>query len=196
MYAIKASHWQYVLVSLPISLCRLLQISAKRSRLVYVSPLTHSFFWQNYSEYHILSLNSSFHLPISWCLLSTPQIINVGPIIRIILVPPLSSVNLRRERSRVGGWGLEPPQSETYPPWAPKWNDTSYRGLWRAASLSPGQPPPPLAPPHFEKAGYAPTNETDQNIIEFEHGHKRQLLSRSTIFMVYLLYITCKQVNH
>ena len=55
-----------------------------------------------------------------------------------------------------------------------------------------GQPPPPLAPPHFEKAGYAPANETDQNIIEFEHGHKRQLLSRSTIFMVYLLYITCK----
>ena len=58
--------------------------------------------------------------------------------------------------------------------------------------MSPGQHLPPLAPPHFEKADYAPANETDQNIIEFEHGHKRQLLSRSTIFMVYLLYITCK----
>ena len=40
------------------------------------------FLWQNYSEYHILSLNSSFHLPISWCLLSSPQKhIKVGPII-------------------------------------------------------------------------------------------------------------------
>ena len=58
-----------------------------------------------------------------------------------------------------------------------------------------GQPPPPLAPSHFEKAGYAPANETAQNIIEFEHGHKRQLLSRSTIFMVYLLYITCKALT-
>ena len=46
--------------------------------------------------------------------------------------------------------------------------------------------PPPPAPP------YAPANETAQNIIEFEHGHKRQVLSRSTIFMLYLLYITCK----
>ena len=52
--------------------------------------------------------------------------------------------------------------------------------------------PAPLGVPYFEKAGYAPANETAQNIIEFEHGHKRQLLSRSTIFMVYLLYITCK----
>ena len=55
--------------------------------------------------------------------------------------------------------------------------------------------PPPLAPPHFEKADYTPANETAQNTIEFEHGHKRQLLSRSTIiglFMIYLLYITCK----
>ena len=51
---------------------------------------------------------------------------------------------------------------------------------------------PPPAPRHFEKAGYAPANETAQNIIEFEHVHKRQQLSRSTIFMVYLLYITCK----
>ena len=30
--------------------------------------------------------------------------------------------------------------------------------------------PSPLAPPHFEMADYAPANETDQNIIEFEHG--------------------------
>ena len=59
--------------------------------------------------------------------------------------------------------------------------------------MSPGQPPPPLAPPHFEKAGYAPANETDQNIIEFEHGHKkykRQLLYRS-----WSIYFT-SPVNH
>ena len=112
--------------------------------------------------------------------------IKVGPIIRIILVPPLSSVNLIRDVVREGReGGLEHPQSETHPPWAPKWNDTFYRGLWRAVSLSPGQPPPSLAPPHFEKACYAPANETAQNTIEFEHGHKRQLSSRSTIFMIY-----------
>ena len=35
----------------------------------------------------------------------------------------------------------------------------------------------------LKKAGHAPANETDQNIIEFEHGHKRQLLSRcATVF--------------
>ena len=53
-------------------------------------------------------------------------------------------------------------------------------------------PPPPPASPYFGKAGYAPANETAKNIIDFEHGHKRQVLSRSTIFMLYLLYIACK----
>ena len=38
-------------------------------------------------------------------------------------------------------------------PCIPKGNDTLYRGLWRAASLSSSQPP--LPPPHFEKSGYA-----------------------------------------
>ena len=52
--------------------------------------------------------------------------------------------------------------------------------------------PAPVGTPSFWKAGYAPANEKDQNIIEFEHGHKRQLLSRYTIFMVYLLHINCK----
>ena len=59
----------------------------------------------NIEKSYILSLNSSFHLPISWCLLSTPppkKNIKVGPILRIILVPPLSSVNLRRECSQRG----------------------------------------------------------------------------------------------
>ena len=45
------------------------------------------------------------------------------------------------------GGGLTP-QSEAQPPW----DDTLNRDLWRAAILSPGQPPPPappLPPPHF-----------------------------------------------
>ena len=94
----------------------------------------------------------------------------------------------QRESGR-GGGGLEQPPNEM------TLSTGVYGSLWRASSLSPGQPPPPpppLAPPHFEKAGYAPANETAQKIIEFEHGLKKQLLSRSTIFMVYLLYITCK----
>ena len=41
-YDIMASKRQYVQDSLPISLCRLLQISAKRSRLVSVPPLSHN----------------------------------------------------------------------------------------------------------------------------------------------------------
>ena len=75
--------------------------------------------------------------------LSTPPNSKVGPIIRIFPVPPMSSVNLRRVVREGRGWGLESPQSQTHPPWAPKWNDTFYRGLWRAANLSPGQHPPP-----------------------------------------------------
>ena len=74
---------------------------------------------------YILSLNSSFHLPISWCLLSTPKNIKVGPIIRIILVPPLSSVNLRRERSQRGsGLGAWAPSVRNQSPLSPqmKWN--------------------------------------------------------------------------
>ena len=42
VYGIKASNRQYIQVSLPILLCRLLQISAKRSRLVSVPPLIFS----------------------------------------------------------------------------------------------------------------------------------------------------------
>ena len=57
------------------------------------------FLWQNY----ILSLNSSFHhsnflVPPFY----PKKNIKVGQIIRIILVPPLSSINLRRERSQKG----------------------------------------------------------------------------------------------
>ena len=126
-----------------------------------------------------------FFLPSSNCLVPPfypPKNIKVDPIIRIILVPPLSSVKISRDvvRENRGAWA---PSVRNPSPLSPKWNDPFYRDIWRAASLSPGQPPPP----HFEKADYAPANEITQNIIEFEHGHKRQLLSRSTIFMVYLL---------
>ena len=65
-----------------------------------------------------------------------------------------------------GGRGRLPTLAETLPPLLPpKWNYTLYRGLWRAAILSPSQPSPPpppahswapLPPPHFEKSGYAP----------------------------------------
>ena len=75
--------------------------------------LTTTFLWQNYSE-----LNSSFHLLISWCLLYTPpKNIKVDPIIRIILVPPLSSVNLSRGRSQreSGTDGLSPLSQKPIP---------------------------------------------------------------------------------
>ena len=45
-----------------------------------------------------------------------------------------------RSVARVGG--LSPLSQKSSPPLAPPpWNDTLYRGLWRAAILSPGQPP-------------------------------------------------------
>ena len=47
---------------------------------------------------------------------------------------------------RAGDWA---PQSEAH-------STHLYRGLWRAVILSPGQPPTPLQPPHFEKCSYAP----------------------------------------
>ena len=90
-----------------------------------------------------------------------------------------------RRENRGGGGGLSSPQM--------KWH--FLQGSMEAYGEPPvwvPASPPPLAPPHFEKAGYAPANETAQKIIEFDHGLKKQLLSRSTIFMVYLLYITCK----
>ena len=43
VYGLKASNRQYIQDSLPISLCRLLQISAKCSRLVSVPHLTSQF---------------------------------------------------------------------------------------------------------------------------------------------------------
>ena len=52
--------------------------------------------------------------------------------------------------ARGGAGGQLPPLAETLPPLLPpKWNYTLYRGLWRAAILSPSQPPPcsPLSPP-------------------------------------------------
>ena len=90
------------------------------------------------------------------------------PIIRIILVPPLSSVNLSRGvvRENRGRVGLEPPPNPS--PLSPqmKWHFGVYGEppVWvRSAPV-----PAPLAPPHFEKASYAPANNTAQNIIEFD----------------------------
>ena len=58
---------------------------------------------------------------------------------------------------RGGAWGLEPPQSEAQSlPWAPKCNDTLYRGLWRTTILSLCQPLAPLAVPSIWKSVYTP----------------------------------------
>ena len=85
-----------------------------------------------------------------------PKNIKVDPIIRIILVPPLSSVNLSRDvvrENRGGGGGA----------WAaPKWNDTFYRGLWKLMeSLQfesrPAPAPSPLGAPSFWKDWLRPS---------------------------------------
>ena len=110
-------------------------------------------------------------------------------------MPPLSSVKLRREccqRGSGGGGAWASSMSQKPIPLSPQMKWHFLHGYMESRPFEPRSAPPPLALPHFEKAGYTPANETDQNIVEFEHGHKRQLLSRSTIFMVYLLYITCK----
>ena len=61
------------------------------------------------------------------------------------------------------GQGATAPGRNSAPLLPPKWNYILYRGLWRAAILSPSQPPllipqPPLPPLHFEKSGYAPAS--------------------------------------
>ena len=54
---------------------------------------------------------------------------------------------LHISRIQKHGGGVEPASLEP-----PKWNDTFYRGLWRAAIFSPGQPPAsPLPVPSFWK---------------------------------------------
>ena len=61
-------------------------------------------------------------------------------------------------RRRLGG--LSPFSQKPSPsPLNPQMKWHFVQGLWRAAILSPGQPPPPesnLPPPHFEMSGFAP----------------------------------------
>ena len=107
---------------------------------------------------YILSLNSSFHLPISWCLLSTPKNIKVGPIIRIILVPPLSSVNLRRERSQRGsGLGAWAPSVRNPSPLNPqmKWN--FLQGSMESRQFESRSAPAPVGAPSFWKGWLRPS---------------------------------------
>ena len=50
--------------------------------------------------------------------------------------------------ARGGQGGNRPPWQKLCPPLLPQWNYTLYRGLWRVAILSVGQPPcSPLSPP-------------------------------------------------
>ena len=124
--------------------------------------------------------------------------IKVDPIIRIILVPPLSSVKLSRAVFRGMGGGMSPLNQKPIP--LESQNEmTLSTGVYGEppvwVPVSPAHPPCLGAPSFWKRLTYTPANETAQNTIEFEHGHKRQLLSRSTIiglFMIYLLYITCK----
>ena len=102
--------------------------------------IIHYFLWQNYSKDHILSLNFSSYRPISWCLLSTPKNIK----------RKLKQGRSQRE-SGAGAGGLEPPQSETHPPWAPNEMtlSTGVYGeppVWVPVSPPLPHPPPPWRP--------------------------------------------------
>ena len=110
--------------------------------------ITHYFLWQKLQR--ISHFKFEFFLPsspISLCLLSTPQKnIKVDPIIRIILVPPLSSVKLSRAVVRENG-GAWAPQSETHPPWAPKMKWHFLQGSMESCQFeSRSAPPPPWRP--------------------------------------------------
>ena len=151
--------------------------------------ITHYFLWQNYSE-----LNSSFYLPISWCLLYTPKKHLGRPSNQDNSGAATVKRKPKQGRSqRESGTGGLSPLSQTPIPLSHQMKWHFLQGFMESHQFESRSAPPPLRrPPYFEKPGYAPANETAQNIIEFEHGHKRQVLSRSTIFMLYLLYITCK----
>ena len=86
-----------------------------------------------------------FYLQHAWLF------IFMGSPVTYIILPNIGHCILHVARELVG---FEPPQSEAQP--LPPNEMTLYTGgLWRAAILSPGHPPPPFYP-HFEKSGYAP----------------------------------------
>ena len=61
--------------------------------------------------------------------------------------------------ARGGAWGWPPSWQNHFPPFAPQWNFTLYRGLWRPPIFVLFSPPwenvSPFSPPHFQKSGYA-----------------------------------------
>ena len=110
-----------------------------------------------------ITVKFEFFLPSSNFLVPPfypPKNIKVGPIIRIILVPPLSSVNLRRERrgSEDGG-GLSPLWVRNPSPWSSqmKWHFLQGSMESRHGGLSPSQPPPPVGAPSFWKGWLRPS---------------------------------------
>ena len=89
-----------------------------------------------------------------------PQNIKVGPMIRIILVPPLSSVNLKQGRSqrRSRAGGLEPLSQKPIPLEPPN-EMTLSTGLYGEPPVwvPVSHPPPPLGAPSFWKGYLRPS---------------------------------------
>ena len=120
--------------------------------------ITHYFLWQKLQR--ISHFKFEFFLP-SCASFLLPKNIKVDPIIRIILVPPLSSVKLSRTVVRENGGGASVRNPS---PLSPKMKWHFLQGSMESRQFeSRSAAPPPPAPPHFEKADYTPANETAQN---------------------------------
>ena len=129
----------------------------------------------NYSLLFVTKLQRISHFKFEFFLPSSnflvppfypPKNIKVGPIIRVILVPTLSSVNLSRERSQRGSGtgGAWAPLVRNPSPLNPQMKWHFLQGSMDSRQFESRSALAPLGAPRFEKAGYAPASETDQNI--------------------------------
>ena len=95
-----------------------------------------------------------------------------------------------------GAGGLPLAETLPPPPSRDKLNYTLYRGLWRAAILSPSQPPlltpepePPCSPPHFEKSSYAP-----EFYLKYMYSKNNNLFGNDLFLNRKMLFSTIFQV--
>ena len=155
----------------------------------------------NYSLLFVTKLQRISHFKFEFFLLSSNFLMPpFYPTIRIILVPPLSSVNLRRERSQrgLGLGGAWVPSVRNPSPLSPQMKGiTLSTGVYGEPPVWVQVSPRPRWRPVILKRLTTPQlmSQIKTSLSLNMDIRDKLLLSRSTIFKVYLLYITCKPLR-